>query len=117
MPQQEPCLLPAAAAELDDAGSVPRPRADIAAVTRENVCLGACRVVLVEGANPLEQLRSRVIVEILAGNGLGSGSQSGDDIAWRSSWNGLKAETGHETSRARRMPMNCQVTSGGKKLR
>src|SRR5882762_2575791 len=104
MPQQEPCLLPAAAAEL-------------AAVTRENVCLGACRIVLVEGANPLEQLRSRVIVEILAGNGLGRASQSGDDIAWRSSGNGLKAETGHETSRARRMPMNCQVTSGGKKLR
>src|SRR5690606_9691606 len=79
--------------------------------------LGAGRVVLWQGGDGLEELRSALVVQQLGGKALLRGCKVLADLGEQATAIVVQGVLRASLPRASRRPVNCHVASGGKKLR
>jgi hypothetical protein len=122
--KQESRFNAAAAAVFDQPAVGAQQRRHGLAVTAHDRQLGARRVILGQLADTVEQPRAGLVVEVFARDFLGLGGQAAQHVGAKvvgrrevEPGDRLKESLRHGISRARRMPVNCQRASGGKKLR
>src|SRR5436309_3453797 len=123
--EQESGLEAAAAAILDEETTRPQQFSHLCRVPFHDAKLGACWIILVQLRDLFEQGRANLVVKVLARQFLLCGTQATDyvvselprirfeDLSSRQ----LRDGVDHSSSLAKRMPLNCQRASGGKKLR
>ena len=123
--EEAPGLEAAATAILDEQATRPQQPGHLRRVPLHDAKLGARRVILLQLRDLLEQGRADLVVEVLARQFLLRGTQAAEHVGTELP-RGIIEDVGrrqlrdgvdHASSLARRMPLNCQRASGGKKLR
>src|SRR5690606_3117004 len=126
--QQQPRLVATSAAELDEPDSWPDPPRDVRSVLPQDSDLRTRRIVRFQPRDPLEESRPALVVEVLGGERARLYAEPARDVLAESIGGRLEVVERYgpragprlddpQTSLASRTPVNCQVASGGKKLR
>jgi hypothetical protein len=121
--QDEPDFRQGTGAKLYQVDFAPHTRGNLARVIRQNPEFRPCDVVLRKCADLVEKPRSEFVIEVLRRQALTigiRGLEASKYVSGKLAGRGERYCHGGsmcQTSRARRIPANCQRALGGKKLR
>jgi hypothetical protein len=123
--EEAPGLEAAATAIFDEQATRPLQPGHLRRMPLHDAKLGPGRIILLQLRDLLEQGRADLVVEVLARQFLLRGAQAAENVGTelpRGSCENvgrrqLLDDVDHASSLARRIPLNCQRASGGKKLR